>query len=65
MTAQMTIGPCIALEISSEMGENGTHTAFREFVGPNDPDIARQLRPGTLRATFGIDKVSYQHPTWL
>jgi len=30
---------------------------FREFVGPNDPEIAKHLRSDTLRAKFGIDKV--------
>jgi nucleoside diphosphate kinase len=32
-------------------------TAFREFVGPSEPEIARQLRPTSLRAKFGLDKV--------
>jgi nucleoside-diphosphate kinase len=30
---------------------------FREFVGPSDPEIARHLRPHTLRALFGKDKI--------
>jgi nucleoside-diphosphate kinase len=31
--------------------------AFREVVGPLDPEIARVLRPDSLRAKFGFDKV--------
>jgi nucleoside-diphosphate kinase len=29
---------------------------FREFVGPSDPEVARRLRPRTLRALFGRTK---------
>ena len=32
-------------------------SAFREFVGPADPEIARHIRPNTLRAQFGLSKV--------
>jgi len=32
-------------------------SSFREFVGPNDPEIARTLRPHTLRARYGHDKI--------
>lgn len=31
--------------------------AFRQLVGPRDPDLARVLRPHTLRARFGISRV--------
>lgn len=47
----MTKGVCVALEIADPSGE------FRSFVGPHDPEIARALRPQTLRALFGLDKV--------
>lgn len=30
---------------------------FREFCGPNDPELARHLRPKSLRALFGQDKI--------
>ena len=32
-------------------------TRFREFVGPRDPELGRQLRPKSLRALYGKDKV--------
>ena len=35
----------------------GEHQSFREFVGPADPEIARHLRPDTIRALFGKDKI--------
>ena len=31
--------------------------ALREFCGPADPEIARVLRPRSLRAQFGKNKV--------
>jgi nucleoside-diphosphate kinase len=30
---------------------------FREMVGPSDPEIAKYLRPDTIRAKFGLDRV--------
>ena len=53
MVEELTSGPCIAMEIS---GSNA-HATFRELVGPVDPEIARHLRPHTLRAKFGQDKL--------
>ena len=53
MVEELSSGPCITLEIS---GENG-HSVFRELVGPSDPEIARSLRPHTIRAKFGLDKI--------
>uniref|UniRef100_A0A8C9VEW7 Nucleoside diphosphate kinase homolog 7 n=1 Tax=Scleropages formosus TaxID=113540 RepID=A0A8C9VEW7_SCLFO len=53
MVAELWSGPCMALEI------HGTDVAkrFREFCGPADPEIARHLRPNTLRALYGKNKV--------
>lgn len=56
MTAQLVSGPCFALEISSNCGID-TPLEFRKFVGPSNPEIAKHLRPETLRARFGHDKV--------
>ncbi|XP_053772017.1 nucleoside diphosphate kinase homolog 7 isoform X2 [Desmodus rotundus] len=53
MVTEMYSGPCVAIEVQQT---NPTRT-FREFCGPADPEIARHLRPGTLRATFGKTKV--------
>lgn len=39
-------------------GDGGSAVeAFREVAGPQDPEIARVLRPHSLRAKFGFDKV--------
>ena len=50
---EIASGPCVALEVRAE---DAVHT-FREFVGPHDVEVARHIRPGTLRAKFGEDKV--------
>jgi len=46
-------GPIIAMEVRQE----DAVTQLRALVGPSDPEIARELRPGTLRAQFGVDRV--------
>ena len=38
-------GPCIVLEIRQE----NVVKAFRELAGPHDPEIAKYLRPNTIR----------------
>lgn len=53
MVEELILGPCIAMELS---GANA-HSKFREFTGPSDPEIGRHLRPHTLRAKYGVDKV--------
>ena len=50
----MIIGPCVVLEVLNK--GNPVHD-FRELCGPHDPDIAKTLRPGTIRSTFGLDRV--------
>ncbi|KAH1000706.1 hypothetical protein HUJ04_013001 [Dendroctonus ponderosae] len=49
-------GPCVALEIAGKTRDLNVHSEFRMFCGPSDSDIARQIRPATLRARFGCDK---------
>lgn len=41
----LTSGPSIILEIRQENVVN----AFRQLVGPHDPEIAKHLRPNTIR----------------
>lgn len=53
MVECLSSGPCIALEITGENAQD----AFRKLVGPPDPEIARHLRPHTLRAHYGFTKV--------
>ncbi|KAG7326411.1 hypothetical protein KOW79_009812 [Hemibagrus wyckioides] len=53
MVTELCSGPCMALEIHS----TDAPRKFREFCGPADPEIARHLRPTTLRALYGKNKV--------
>ncbi|XP_076205547.1 nucleoside diphosphate kinase homolog 7 isoform X2 [Aptenodytes patagonicus] len=53
MVTELCSGPCIAMEIIQPEPPK----VFRDFCGPSDPEIARHLRPGTLRAVFGKNKI--------
>lgn len=53
ITEHMTTGPCIVLEVRQENAVR----SFRELAGPLDPEIAKNLRPNTIRARFGIDRI--------
>merc|ERR1712054_28088 len=53
MVAQLLEGPMLVMEIRAE----DAVASFREFVGPSDPAIGRTLRPHTLRARYGHDKI--------
>lgn len=52
MVDGMTSAPCIALELraSGDVVEQ-----FRQLCGPHDVDMAKHLRPNSLRARFGLD----------
>ncbi|KAM7012796.1 nucleoside diphosphate kinase homolog 7 [Tautogolabrus adspersus] len=53
MVTELCSGPCMVLEITG----TDTPKTFRDFCGPPDPEISRHLRPNTLRALYGKDKV--------
>eukprot|EP00599_Poterioochromonas_sp_BG-1_P001072 CAMPEP_0173152900 /NCGR_PEP_ID=MMETSP1105-20130129/12528_1 /TAXON_ID=2985 /ORGANISM="Ochromonas sp., Strain BG-1" /LENGTH=265 /DNA_ID=CAMNT_0014068709 /DNA_START=253 /DNA_END=1050 /DNA_ORIENTATION=- len=58
MIESMAFGPLLAVAVSSKYGPSGDFgedivTSFREFCGPNHPELARILRPKSLRAIFG------------
>jgi nucleoside-diphosphate kinase len=53
MVDEATSSPCIALELRAE---NAVDT-FRQTAGPWDVEMAKELRPNSLRAMFGTDRV--------
>ncbi|CAM6086557.1 unnamed protein product [Calypogeia fissa] len=58
MTHELSAGDIIALEISNkESSQPNPVKCFRDLCGPIDPVIARQLRPESIRAQFGVSKV--------
>ncbi|XP_063700703.1 nucleoside diphosphate kinase 7 isoform X2 [Culicoides brevitarsis] len=57
MVLQLSSGPCIALEIAGKSDNSNAYSELRGICGPTDPEIAKQIRPHTLRAKFGKNKV--------
>jgi nucleoside-diphosphate kinase len=68
MLEELTAGSLIALEVTRHAPSSAVPlttaktsssvvASFREFVGPADPELGRQLRPKSLRALYGVDKV--------
>lgn len=57
MVGELQSGPCIVMEITHKDTDCDIHMDFRKLCGPMDPDIARQVRPDTLRAKYGKTKV--------
>lgn len=53
MVDELCSGPCIALEVRAE----DAVPTFRAFAGPYDVEIGQHIRPSTLRAKFGHDRV--------
>lgn len=53
MIEHLTSSPCLALMITSPAQSYGLVPAFREFVGPLNPELATKVRSSSLRATFG------------
>jgi len=51
----MCSGPCLAMEIRAE---DGVVEKARELAGPHDVDMAKYLRPSSLRARLGKDNSS-------
>ena len=53
-----TAGPCIAVEVADRDGAGCNPVEpFRQLCGPADPDLARVLRPASLRARFGTNHI--------
>ncbi len=52
MIEHMTLGPCIVMEIRQESAVS----SFRQLCGPMDPEIAKSLRPNTIRGRFGHNR---------
>ena len=55
MIEQILSGSIIVFQIYC--GDNELFKQFREYCGPKDPEIAKYIRPNTLRAKYGIDRI--------
>ena len=52
LVEELTSGPCVALEVR----QDNVVSSLRELCGPHDPEMARTVRPRSLRAIYGKDK---------
>jgi len=57
MVDELSQGPSLILEIKGEAAADHVQKSFREFCGPADTKVAQAIRPLTLRAKFGVNKV--------
>lgn len=57
MTGHLTEGPVIAVQLLGGPDQADVVTAFREDCGPADVELARVLRPKSIRANFGSSRV--------
>ncbi|KAF7998299.1 hypothetical protein HCN44_009697 [Aphidius gifuensis] len=57
MVGELQSGPCIAMEIIHKDTDVNVQAEFRKLCGPMDPDIGVKVRPQTLRAKYGKDKI--------
>lgn len=53
MVESFTCGPVIAMEVR----QDDCVSKLRALCGPHDPDLAKNLRPNTLRSLYGRDRV--------
>ena len=55
---ELSSGPCLALQVGGQVdNDEDVVTSFRQLCGPQDPGVARTIRPGTLRAKYGETEV--------
>ena len=48
-------GPCLVMELSGKNEGVDAQKVFKDLCGPADPDVAKQIRPNSLRAKYGVD----------
>jgi len=53
MVKQLSSGLSLVLELKYEPSAKEAVPKLREIVGPSDPEVARSVRPNSLRAKFG------------
>jgi len=53
LVEELSSGSCLVCEVRQENAVE----SFRKLVGPIDPEIAQHLRPTTIRAKYGINRV--------
>lgn len=55
---ELSSGPCLAMQVGGQVdNDEDVVKTFRQVCGPQDPGVARTIRPGTLRAKYGETEV--------
>eukprot|EP00619_Florenciella_sp_RCC1007_P015063 CAMPEP_0205907752 /NCGR_PEP_ID=MMETSP1325-20131115/2760_1 /ASSEMBLY_ACC=CAM_ASM_000708 /TAXON_ID=236786 /ORGANISM="Florenciella sp., Strain RCC1007" /LENGTH=364 /DNA_ID=CAMNT_0053273885 /DNA_START=96 /DNA_END=1190 /DNA_ORIENTATION=+ len=55
---ELCSGTCIAMEVKAPRGSGlEVCSAFRELAGPWDVEMARELKPKSIRACYGVNRV--------
>ncbi|KAJ7560338.1 hypothetical protein O6H91_04G125100 [Diphasiastrum complanatum] len=57
MVHELASGPFLACEVCNKKGDTNPVEVVRELCGPIDPQVCKMLRPDTIRAQFGTNKV--------
>ncbi|KAJ6644659.1 Nucleoside diphosphate kinase 7, partial [Pseudolycoriella hygida] len=57
MVQELVSGPSVGMEITSCDSQIEVLREFRNLCGPSDPEIAKQIRPKTIRAKFGTNHI--------
>ncbi len=52
MIEELTSGSCVAMEVRQE----NVIPKLRELCGPHDPEMAKTVRPKSIRAVYGKSK---------
>ena len=61
MVEHIASGSCIAVMVTPrDNNDDNKHivTQFREFAGPLNPELAKVLRPTSIRANFGNNMIN-------
>ena len=54
LVRELSSGPCLGLQIVGQLDNDvDVVSNFRQLCGPQDPQVAKSIRPGTLRAKYG------------
>lgn len=57
MVLELCSGHCFAIEVLAKDPNTNTYEEFRKLCGPIDSEMAKKLRPNTIRAKFGRNKI--------
>ncbi|XP_014223667.1 nucleoside diphosphate kinase 7 [Trichogramma pretiosum] len=57
MVGELNSGTCVGLEITHNDPKVDVVSEFRKLCGPMDSELAKEIRPNSLRAKYGLTKI--------